>query len=251
MILTKALTLTLLYGEGSFLDIVSNSFFSIGDKIEVGAEITLSSSLKFQSDIFADSHDIDFYNETGTMSAIYLSLKSKAFSNSWNLGFYFNSTIEYSNFSKQRPLFGGSIYNKTYDIDTSVNIVSFDLSPSLFYFIDFSSNGRNTVVLELFSGAGITAYTGRYREFRLPTKEEYDSMKDEVRFTRGENGETVFLGESEDLGFGYGINFSYGLKLKYIYQNFNIHLIYKTPFVVTADKHLNISYSSVGVGYSF
>lgn len=235
--------------KSSFGDVISSSFYSVGDSIEFGVDLPIFSSLKFQDDFIADKYNRDFQESIASIPSIYLSLKSKSYLTPIDIGIYFNSTFRYSNFSKQRPMFNnGYVYDKEVDIETSINYLSLNITPSIFYFINI---GTSKLVFELFSGVGVSTYLGNYKEFLYPTADEYNSTVDKTIFQVSSGGEVTYIGEDEDLGFGYGVNFMYGAKAKFIYQNFNIHFIYQAPFVITTGEYLNINQILVGVGYTF
>lgn len=235
--------------KNSFKEALLSSLYSIGKKIEVGADFSLFSSLKFQDDFIAKKYSRDFQESMASMPSIYLSLKSKAYLTPFDIGFYFNSTLRYSNFSKQRPMFSdGHVYNREVDIGTSINHLSIDITPSIFYFFNIK---KSKLVFELFSGLGASIYSGNRKEFLYPTADEYNSTDDKSIFQVSDNGEIVYIGKSEDLGFGYGLNIVYGAKIKLIYKDFNLHFIYRTPFVITTDEYLNINQILIGLGYTF
>jgi len=143
------------------------------------------------------------------------------------------------------------------DLKTSVHILSFNLMPSVFFYYNFGEiSGKNTIVFEMFAGVGTTFYFGQVKEFFYPTLEEFQNEQNgsnEIppQFQINEQGLIAYIGEAEDLGFGIGVNLNYGIKLKYIYQNYNFHIIYRIPTVVTSDEYLNIQQILIGFGYSF
>ncbi len=232
----------------SFSDMTSSALKSIGEKIEIGVDYQFFSSLKVQDKLLADSSYRDFQESNSPMPSIYISLKSKSYLTPIDVGFYFNSTLRYFNIAKQRPLFSdGAVYDKEADIETSIHYISFDVTPSLFYFVDF---GSSKLVLELFGGTGISTYFGKYREYLSPTYKEFNSTEDKSIFQVSDSGEIYYIGDVEDVGMNFGIDLLYGVKLKYIYKDFNIHLLYQSPIVWTTDKYLNITQISIGVGYS-
>jgi hypothetical protein len=143
------------------------------------------------------------------------------------------------------------------DLKTSVHILSLNLMPSVFLYYNFGEiSGKNTVVFEMFAGVGTTFYFGKVQELFYPTLEEFQNEQNgsnemPSNFQINEQGLIAYIGETEDLGFGFGINLNYGVKLKYIYQDFNFHIIYRVPTVLTTGEYLNLKQILIGLGYSF
>ena len=256
------LILTLLFNNlhsKSFLDTFLSTFDSAGERIEFGLDYLPHQSMKFQEEVIAETHKIDFQNSFSMIPSPYISFKSKGYSIAKYFGLYLNSTLRYSLFDKQRAvLTDGSVSNIEIDLGTSVHNISFDITPSLFYYFDFGErSGKNSLVLETFSGLGISLYFGGKKEFIYPTGDEFLQEQNRTgldvppNFYISPNGTIAYIGESEDIGFGFGVNIVYGIRFKYIYENYNIHLVYQSPFVVGIDNYLNIKQILIGVGYSF
>lgn len=230
---------------------------SATEKIEFGIDYNLYQSIIFQESFITQDYQSYFQN-SGVFSP-YLSFKSKGFSLSDNLGIYLNSTINYMFLDKQKAvLTDGSVAKTNIDLETSVHYLSLDITPSFFYFHHFGSlNGRNSIIFEFFTGVGFTVYTGSKKEFIYPTKEEFKNqqvrtgMPIPYNFYIAPDGSVAYIGEEENIGFGVGLNVLYGLKIKYNYENMNIHITYKSPFIIALDNYLNVQQISAGVGYSF
>lgn len=222
-------------------------------KIEIGVDFPYYQSFRFQNEFVSDIHTIDFQNGLSFFPSPYLSFKSQAYSIFNFAGLYLNSNLQYSNFNKQVAVFkNGSIYDCEVDLGTSINLITFDLNPSLFFYYDFGKkSGENSLVLEFFSGVGLSLYMGNKKDFIYPTKEEFYSEKNATNFQISSDGVVVYLGDVVDLGFGFGLNLNYGLKVKYIYNNYNVHLTYQSPLTISIEDYINSQRILFGIGYSF
>ena len=257
--MVKYLLIILIISNSLVGGILKKIYSSYNYKYEVGVDYPFSQTLKFQDGLFSTAHRIDFHNETSsTIPSLYFSMKSKAFSIYDFTGLYLNSTFRYSFFDKQRGLFtDGTVVNDEVDLKTSVHILSLNLMPSVFLYYNFGEiSGKNTVVFEMFAGVGTTFYFGKVQELFYPTLEEFQNEQNgsnemPSNFQINEQGLIAYIGETEDLGFGFGINLNYGVKLKYIYQDFNFHIIYLVPTVLTTGEYLNLKQILIGLGYSF
>jgi len=255
----KYLLIILIISNSLVGGILKKIYSSYNYKYEVGVDYPFSQTLKFQDELISSSHRIDFHNETSSaIPSLYFSMKSKAFSIYDFTGLYLNSTFRYSFFDKQRGLFtDGTVVNDEVDLKTSVHILSLNLMPSVFLYYNFGEiSGKNTVVFEMFAGVGTTFYFGKVQELFYPTLEEFQNEQNgsnemPSNFQINEQGLIAYIGETEDLGFGFGINLNYGVKLKYIYQDFNFHIIYRVPTVLTTGEYLNLKQILIGLGYSF
>ena len=227
------------------------------EKIEFGVNYNYYQSLIFQETFIAQNYQSYFQNN-GAFSP-YLSLKSKGFELSDKIGIYLNSHFNYMFFNMQKAvLTDGSVSQKSVDLETSIHYLALDITPSIFYFYNFGQvNGKNSIIFELFSGIGISVYTGSSKEFIYPTKDEFKNSQNQANignppnFYISNNGEIAYIGNKTDIGFGIGINLLYGLKVKYNFNNMNIHISYKSPFAITLDNYLNIQQLAIGIGYSF
>lgn len=243
----------------NLLDTSFLMFDSMKHKVEIGIDYIPHQSLKFQDGFIVESHRIDFQNSFGVIPSPYISLKSKGYSIGQHFGLYLNTNFRYSNYNMQRAvLTDGSVSEVETDLKTSIHHLSINAIPSFFYYLNFGKNrGKNTFVFEVFSGIGTSVYIGKIKNFIYPTQEEFQReqniSKSEIppNFQISKNGTVAYIGEIEDLGFGFGFNLIYGVKLKYIYQKFNFHLSYQAPIIITTKDYLNIQQILVGIGYSF
>jgi hypothetical protein len=236
--------------SGDFGYAISEMFTTFSKHKEVGIDYSSDQNLKTGG----SAEPIHDFKNSGISP--YLSIKSDAFSiGESHFGTYLNSTLRYNSFNRQRGLFSnGLVYDKEDDLGTSINTISFSSTPSLFYYIDLNAAGK--VVSEVFTGAGTTIYWGDASLFQYPTQEEYNNLSDNNQsdiFTTLSDGRVAYIEPPVDLGFVLGLNFIYGLKLKYIYENWNIHFLYEvtTVFALSGGDNLDIEFLSWGVGYSF
>jgi len=230
---------------------------SITDKIEIGVDYNFYQSIVFQEEFISQNYLAIFQN-SGALTP-YISLKSKGYSLYTNVGIYINSTFNYMYIDKQKAILtNGTVSKNSISLDTSIHYFSFDMTPSLFYFYDFGNiRGKNTILFEFFSGIGLSTYTGTRKVFIYPTQEEFQNEQVRLNlpippnFYISDIGEVAYIGEEQKIDFSFGLNFLYGLKIKYNFKHYNIHFIYKAPFVITSDEYLNGQQIGIGIGYSF
>jgi hypothetical protein len=238
-----------LKGEDGIFSSITSSY---SHKIEIGLDYPYLHSLKFQDGFIVPKHRIDFQNTLSAMPSPYLSLKSKAFLlpiDFIDLGTYLRSTFRYSNFSTQRAFVSnGSVLNIEKDFGTSVNLLSFDIEPTLFYRLDF---WKMAFVVQTSFGTGLSIYNGNIREVIYPTFADYNATEDKSIFYVGNDGSVALFGADEDLGFGFGLNFLYSFEFRILFRDFNFHFTYRKPFVITTGDYLNLEEILFGVGWSF
>jgi hypothetical protein len=232
--------------------LISSIFSSYRYKIEIGIDYPYLQSAKLQDGFIVEKHRIDFSNTLSALPSPYISLKSKAYLlpiQFIDLGTFLRSTFRYSNFSTQRAFISdGTIFNSEIDFGTSLNLISFDIEPTLFYQLKLSEI-RFIALASI--GAGLSFYTGNVREAIFPTYEDYIATEDKSIFQYGGDGSVIFIGEDEDLGVGLGVNLLYSFEFRVVYSDFNIHFLYRKPFVITMSEFLNIDEVLFGVGWSF
>jgi hypothetical protein len=215
----------------------------LNNKIEVGIDFLVFQSLKFQDSLIAENHTYDFQHSATGLPSPYISIKSRAYSIPKDFGVYINSTAKFLNFSNQRPFVStGGVFDKEVDIGSSLNLISFESAPSIFY-------SYKNLTFELFGGVGFGFIFGDRREFKYIAELETNILTDNINLANSD-GNLAYIGNSKSAPFG-GLLLSYGIKLKYkIWKDINIHLSYNSPLIIGSEYILGSMFLA-GFGYSW
>jgi hypothetical protein len=203
---------------------------------------------KYQSDIFADNHLVEFYNSWTTSFAPYLIIKSEAtrLKGSKQVGWFVKHSIDYYSINKQRGVYSnGAVDSIEIDLGTELSVYSYSYIPTVFLFSTLSENHR--LAGEFSFGGGVSVLNGSYALINYPTQAEYDANPEAYSILEGRH---IFNGGVASYNYDFALHFIYSFTLKYIYKRYNLHLSMENPFIIK-DNYWNTTLFSVGVGYSF
>jgi len=232
---------------------LKEAFFSPLHSIEFGLKYRPLLYSKYQSEIFSDNHQIEFYSSWDLSFAPYLLLKSKAFRFETlnNLGWFFKHSFDYYSFSEQRGVYSsGEVDSENIDIGTELSMYSWSFLPTLFFYQDLqrqNSGVVNRFVFELSGGVGLTLLDGSYRILNYPSQTEFDNNPENYQLL---GNRPALLSEVGSYSFDIAMHLIYNITLKYIYDHYTLHLSLENPFIFK-DNYWNTTLFSIGIGYSF
>jgi hypothetical protein len=216
--------------------------------IEVGLRYRPLLYSKYQSDIFAESHLVEFYNSWSSSFAPYLIVKSEAnrLNGSKRVGWFTKHSLDYYSIDKQRGVYSnGAIDSTEVDLGTELSVYSYSFLPTVFLYSSLSENHR--VAGEFSFGGGFSVLNGTYALINYPTQAEYNANPSAYSMLGDRH---IFNGGIASYSNDFALHFIYSFTLKYIYKRYNFHISMENPFIIK-DDYWNITLFSIGLGYSF